>query len=221
VAKKNNIVIIVIVVIVVFTIFYGPKKEASPECTGTVYRTLPTGETHGDFYMTYNANDVTVDDWGLILRDTISGGCTFEESATINSVMLSSEGTSKIVKVIVPEEPWTCTFTGDYNYNTIEGSCDVVSFTTQTISSSGTVEDEDTTADDEEDVTADEDTTADDEEDVTADEDTTADDEEDVTADEDMCSWYESEKEGECVMNYSIIILGGVGLIAIKFLLGV
>ncbi len=115
----NNIVlIIVILILAVGAIFYfQPKMQIdgnTQTTTGELKRRVPLEVSSGEtFEITYSSDKVG--QWGVIIVDSVSGGCKFPAGIEYQSVMLSNGINSQIVGVTAPSSG-SCTFHGDYNF---------------------------------------------------------------------------------------------------------
>ena len=84
--------------------------------SASMTRTVPSTATPGGtFQATYIASDVS-GTWGASIVDTVSGGCTFPDGSNqLKTVMLSSDGNTKIINVHAPSSG-SCYFSGDYKF---------------------------------------------------------------------------------------------------------
>ncbi len=116
---RNNIfVIFVIIALVVGAIFYFQPKmqiDGNTQTTfGELKRRVPLEVNPGEtFEVTYSSDKTG--QWGVIIVDSVSGGCKFPAGRECKSVMLSNGFNSQIVEVIAPYSG-SCTFSGDYNF---------------------------------------------------------------------------------------------------------
>ena len=116
---RNNIfVIFVIIALVVGAIFYFQPKmqiDGNTQTTfGELKRRVPLEVNPGEtFEVTYSSDKTG--QWGVIIVDSVSGGCKFPAGIEYKSVMLSNGFNSQIVEVIAPSSG-SCTFSGDYNF---------------------------------------------------------------------------------------------------------
>lgn len=108
------------------------------EITGqeTMTRTVPSSATLGStFSITYTVQGAS-GLWGATIVDSVSGGCEFLNGKnTVNDVMISDAGDTRIIMVNAPSSAGECTFTGDYKF----GNFPIENFDTQTITITGSV----------------------------------------------------------------------------------
>ncbi len=127
---KDNLGIIIIVVLIVGAFFYfqpsinnGENQVGNGELKREVPLEVNPGET---FKVTYSTDKTGK--WGVIIVDSVSGGCKFPAGIEYQSVMLSNGFNSQIVEVTAPSSG-LCTFSGDYNF----GSDPIKNFPDQTV----------------------------------------------------------------------------------------
>jgi hypothetical protein len=78
----------------------------------SISRSLPSSPT-GDFNVIYQATSTGT--WGASIIDAVSGGCTFPDGSIYQTVMLSTDGSSKTV-VVKKNSASSCSFHGDYKF---------------------------------------------------------------------------------------------------------
>ena len=115
---NNMFLIIVIVALVVGAIFYlQPKMQINGNMqttSGELKRKVPLEVNPGETFEVTYLSDKT-GKWGVIIVDSVSGGCKFPAGTEYQSVMLSNGINSQIVEVTAPSSG-SCTFHGDYNF---------------------------------------------------------------------------------------------------------
>jgi len=117
---KNSLLMIIIIVLIVGAFFYLQPKvqidedEGTQTTLGELQRTIPLEVNPGEtFEVTYSSDKTGK--WGVIIVDSVSGGCEFPAGTGYKSVMLSDGINSQIVEVTAPSSG-SCTFSGDYNF---------------------------------------------------------------------------------------------------------
>lgn len=131
-AKTNPILIILILAVsgfVIYTLGHGAGLFA---VTGaeTMTRTLPaTAEKGSTFTVTWNLVGAS-GTYGVLIEDTMAGGCKFSDGTTKFTGILFNPETSKSLTVTAPVAVGTCTFTGGYDLGNVSHKV----FPTQTVS---------------------------------------------------------------------------------------
>ena len=121
----NNIgLLIAIVVLIVGAIFYFQpsinngvqidEDENTQTTSGELTREVPIEVNSGETFNVVYSTD-KVGKWGVIIVDSVSGGCKFPAGTEYKSVMLSNGFNSQVIKVTAPSSG-SCTFSGDYNF---------------------------------------------------------------------------------------------------------
>jgi len=115
---KTGIIIIVLILIAGAFFYFQSKgiNSGVQSTSGELTRTVPSSVSPGQtFIVTYSSNKQGK--YGVIIVDSVSGGCKFQSGKTeYKSVVLSENGpTSEIVQVTAPLSG-SCTFSGDYNF---------------------------------------------------------------------------------------------------------
>ncbi len=115
-AKQNNTILLVLGLLVgllLFGVNLGLFTIGEASMTRSVPSTVQPGQQFNVIYTT-----TASDKWGASIVDTVSGGCKFPDGSNqLKTVMLSTEGGSKTIKVIAPSSG-SCTFSGDYKFGT-------------------------------------------------------------------------------------------------------
>ena len=121
---KDNLLMIVILGLIVGAFFYFQpsvnngvqinEDENTQTTLGELQRTIPLEANPGETFEVIYSSDKT-GKWGVIIVDSILGGCEFPAGREYKSVMLSNGFNSQIVEVIAPSSG-SCTFSGDYNF---------------------------------------------------------------------------------------------------------
>ena len=102
-------------VIILSVIMASSLSLAAITCSETLTRSIPSSITSGQtFQVTYTAG-ATSGNWGVIIRDTVSGGCLFPAGTSYNGVLLSDEGATRTISVTAPASG-TCTFSGQADF---------------------------------------------------------------------------------------------------------
>ena len=116
-AKQNNTILWILGVLIVSALLVGPQLglftigEAS--MTRSIPSTIQPGQQFNVIYTTSASGK-----WGASVIDSVSGGCEFPDgSSQLKTVMLSTDGDSKTIKVTAPSSG-SCTFSGDYKFGT-------------------------------------------------------------------------------------------------------
>ena len=129
---KNNTFLIFVILLIIGSLIYfqQPKVENDGEnqvSNGELKREIPLEVNSGEtFEVTYLTDKIGK--WGVIIVDSVSGGCKFPAGIEYQSVMLSNGFNSQIVEVTAPSSG-SCTFSGDYNF----GSDPIKDFPDQTV----------------------------------------------------------------------------------------
>jgi len=142
--NKSNIwwILIIVVLIVVLGMFFQKSYDVFAVFEGggverTVQLQVSPGET---FQITYLVSTTELE-WGAIIEDTVSGGCTFPAGTGYQSVMLSTEGKSKPVTITAPSSEGSCTFSGDYTFIIGSEISEIIYFEDNTITISSSSQD--------------------------------------------------------------------------------
>ena len=116
--KKNNRTVLIVILIIIALFAFGNtgKKEAIIG-TETMIRNMDADVVPSEtFQVDYSVQGVT-GAWGVIIEDTIEGGCTFPDGTdTLQTVMLSTDSTTMSVEVSAGSTEVTCIFNGDYQF---------------------------------------------------------------------------------------------------------
>jgi len=116
--KQNNTIwLIVGVVVAVAILLIGPKLGLFVISGNSMTRDVPSIVSPGQqFNVIYTAS--ASGNWGASIIDSVNGGCKFPDGSNqLKSVMLSTDGNSKTIKVEAPSSG-SCTFSGDYQFGT-------------------------------------------------------------------------------------------------------
>ncbi len=115
-AKQNNTILIILGLLVGLLLF-GVNLGLFTIGEASMTRSVPsTVNPEQEFNVVYTTT--ASDKWGASIVDTVSGGCKFPDGSNqLKTVMLSTEGGSKTIKVIAPSSG-SCTFSGDYKFGT-------------------------------------------------------------------------------------------------------
>ncbi len=140
--ENKGIIIAIILILVIGGFFYFQSKtptactmeakqcpdgsyvsRVAPNCefaecgSGELTRIVPSSVSpNSQFTVTYSSN--RQGKYGVIIVDSVSGGCKFQSGKTeYKNVIISENGpTSETVSVTAPSSG-SCIFSGDYNYN--------------------------------------------------------------------------------------------------------
>lgn len=128
---RNNLGIIIVILLIVGSFFYFQQLKVNngenQVVNGEMKREVPLEVNPGEtFEITYSTDKTGK--WGVIIVDSVSGGCKFPAGIEYKSVMLSNGINSQTVKVTAPLSG-SCTFSGDYNF----GSDPIKNFGDQTV----------------------------------------------------------------------------------------
>lgn len=118
-AKQNNLIWIVLGIAILLIVTTGFKPELFAISGATMARSVPSqAEPSETFEIVYSVSGAS-GKWGASIVDSVTGGCKFPDgSATLKTVMLSTEGSVKRITVTAPVSSGTCTFSGDYKFGT-------------------------------------------------------------------------------------------------------
>jgi len=120
-AEKNIIWIVLIGIVVVLALGGMLQKNYNVfAITGNenLERNIPSSVQPGSsFNVVYQAVGIS-EKYGASIVDSVQGGCRFPAGITLKSVMLSSEGDTKTIRVTAPPSAGACTFSGDYKFGT-------------------------------------------------------------------------------------------------------
>jgi len=120
-AKQIGIewVIIAIIALVVIGMFVQKSYEPFAATGSSVSRSVPSSVSPGETFQIQYVVSTTDDKWGVSIEDSVSGGCTFSNGeSSIKFVITSAEGSPRIMEINAPSSEGSCTFTGDFKFDT-------------------------------------------------------------------------------------------------------
>jgi hypothetical protein len=121
--NNNTIAIIAVVAVLILAGIYMsgnmPKFIGAVTGTETINRVLPASAGKGTtFPVTWNLNGAS-GQYGVLIVDTLTGGCTFSDGSTKYEGVILNPDTSKTLTVTAPTASGSCTLTGSYSLGNV------------------------------------------------------------------------------------------------------